>query len=75
MQRYLNLSGDSPVAMFECGIGEITVTFNTGWNYLYTNLSAGAPNIQRMQELARRGQGLATHITQVVKKGYAKKWR
>jgi len=75
MQRYLNVSGVSPVTMFECGMGDITICFNSGWKYLYTNRSAGSLNIQQMQELARNGRGLATYITQVVKDGYAEKWR
>lgn len=41
MERYRNLGGDSNVAAFEIGNGSITVEFNDGAQYLYTNESAG----------------------------------
>ena len=75
LQRYLNLGGDSGVAMFEIGAGSITVQFVDGWCYLYTNQSAGGSNITEMQSLARSGQGLNSFINRAVRKSYAKKWR
>ena len=41
MERYRNLGRDSNVAAFEIGNGSITVEFNDGSQYLYTNESAG----------------------------------
>ena len=75
MERYRNLGGDSNVAAFEIGNGSITVEFNDGSQYLYTNESAGSGSIAEMHHLARDGQGLNSYIGRVVKKGYARKIR
>jgi len=75
MERYRNLGGDSNVAAFEIGNGSITVEFNDGSQYLYTNESAGPGSIAEMHRLARAGQGLNSYIGRVVKKGYARKIR
>jgi len=73
MQRYKNLSGESGVVAYEIGDREITVRFNGGERYLYTDQSAGADNITEMQRLATLGSGLSTYISQVVKERYARK--
>lgn len=75
MERYRNLGGDSNVAAFEIGNGSITVEFNDGAQYLYTNESAGPGSIAEMHRLARAGQGLHSYIGRVVKKGYVRKIR
>jgi hypothetical protein len=75
MERYKNLGGDSGVSAFEIGDGSITVLFNDGSEYLYTNQSAGSSNIAEMQQLAKAGQGLNSFINRVVRKGYARKLR
>ncbi len=75
MERYRNLGRDSNVAAFEIGNGSITVEFNDGSQYLYTNVSAGSGSISEMHRLARAGQGLNSYIGRVVKKGYARKIR
>jgi hypothetical protein len=75
MEQYKNLGGDSGVTAFEIGDGSITVYFNDGSQYLYTNQSAGPGNITEMQRLARAGQGLNSFINRVVKHGYARKLR
>ncbi len=74
MERYRNLGGDSSIVAFEIGQGSITVQFNDGWLYLYTNESTGIGSITEMQRLANTGHGLNSYIVRVVKKGYAKKW-
>ncbi|WLH72528.1 MULTISPECIES: hypothetical protein [Pseudomonas fluorescens group] len=63
------------MAAFEIGNGSITVEFNDGAQYLYTNESAGPGSIAEMHRLARAGQGLNSYIGRVVKKGYARKIR
>ncbi|MCK9691869.1 MULTISPECIES: hypothetical protein [Pseudomonas syringae group] len=75
MERYKNLGGGSNVAAFEIGNGSITVEFNDGSQYLYTDESAGPGCIAEMHRLARAGQGLNSYIGRVVKKGYARKIR
>lgn len=75
MERYRNVGGDSGVAAYSIEEGAITVQFNDGWHYEYTNQSAGAANISEMQRLARAGQGLNSYISKVVRKGYSRKWR
>jgi hypothetical protein len=73
MQRYRNLSGESGVVAYEIGENSITIAFQQGERYLYTERSTGAENIAKMQELARAGRGLATFVSQHVKTGYARK--
>jgi hypothetical protein len=74
MERYKNLGGDSGVVAYETGVGSITVQFNTGVHYLYTNQSAGAGNISTMQNLAVAGKGLNSFIGKNVRKSYQRKW-
>ncbi len=74
MQRYKNLGGDSGIDAYEIAPGSITVRFSDGKNYRYTDASAGADSVRRMQELADSGQGLNEFINRVVKKNYAEKW-
>jgi len=73
MQRYGNHSGESGVVAYDIDAGQIVVQFRNGERYLYTEDSAGAANIARMQELARAGRGLSSYISQHVHDGYARK--
>lgn len=73
MQRYGNHSGESGVVAYDIDAGQIVVQFRSGQRYLYTEDSAGAENIARMQELARAGRGLSSYISQHVHDGYARK--
>jgi hypothetical protein len=73
MQRYKNRSGDSGVVAYDIDAGQIIVEFHGGERYLYTEDSAGAANIAKMQELAEAGQGLASFISQHVHDRYARK--
>jgi len=73
MQRYGNHSGDSGVVAYDIDAGQIVVQFRNGERYVYTEDSAGAANIARMQELARAGRGLSSYISQHVHDGYARK--
>jgi hypothetical protein len=75
MQRYSNNSGESGVVAYDINAGSITVEFAGGERYLYTEASAGAANIARMQRLALAGRGLSTFISQVVRDGYARKFK
>ncbi|MFL6631806.1 MAG: hypothetical protein ACJ8HJ_05775 [Massilia sp.] len=73
MQRYGNQSRESGVVAYDIDAGRITVQFRNGERYLYTEDSAGAANIARMQELARAGRGLSSFISQHVHDRYARK--
>lgn len=75
MQAYANLSGNSGVASYELGDGQLTVLFKNGWHYLYTEASTGAQHIAQMHVLAKAGKGLSAYISQHVKKLFAKKWQ
>ena len=73
MQRYGNQSRESGVVAYDIDAGRIIVQFRNGDRYLYTEDSAGAGNIARMQELAKAGRGLSTFISQHVHDRYARK--
>lgn len=75
MERYKNLGGDSAVHSFEFAPDSITVRFNDGFVYLYTNHSAGTSNMAQMHQLAKAGRGLNSFINREVRKLYAKKSR
>jgi hypothetical protein len=73
MQRYGNQSRESGVVAYDIDAGRIIVQFRNGERYLYTEDSAGAANIARMQELARAGRGLSSFISQHVHDRYERK--
>ena len=73
MPQYKDINGDSGVQSYEIGPGTITVHFERGGSYEYTNASAGAEHIAEMQRLAQVGDGLNAYINRHVKKNYARK--
>ena len=73
MQRYGNQSRESGVVAYDIDAGQIIVQFRNGERYLYTEDSAGAANIAKMQELARAGRGLSSFISQHVHDRYERK--
>ena len=75
MELYRNLDGNSNIQAFELGYGSITVRFNDGGLYTYTNASAGVTHIQQMQQLAIDGRGLNGYINRYTKFKYASKRR
>ena len=75
MERYRNLAGNSGVAAYDIGADSITVRFQDGDTYLYTDASAGADNVAEMKRLARAGRGLSSFISRVVRERYAEKLR
>ena len=66
MIPYANHGRNSNIQSYEIGDDFIIVHFFTGYwkHYTYTNMSAGASEIQHMQSLAQSGQGLNAYITQ-----------
>ena len=75
MTRYANLGGDSGIASYDLGAGNIVVHFQGGSAYRYTNASAGTGNIAEMRRLASAGRGLNSFINTQVKYGYESKLR
>jgi len=73
MQRYGNQSRESGVVAYDIDAGQIIVQFRNGDRYLYTEDSAGAANIAKMQALAKAGRGLSSFISQHVHDRYARK--
>lgn len=73
MEKYQNLGGVSGVYAYEIGEDSITVEFNDGGIYLYTNASAGSQNIENMKRLAIKGKGLNSYISTNVGTRYASK--
>jgi hypothetical protein len=73
MQRYGNKGKDSGVVSYDIDAGQIIVQFRNGERYLYTEDSAGAANIAKMQELARAGEGLGSFISKHVPNDYVRK--
>jgi hypothetical protein len=75
MEVYLDVDGDSGVEAYEVGGGFIRVRFKSGTEYLYTDKSAGAENIEEMKRRAAAGDGLNAFIIRYVKNSYEeRKW-
>lgn len=79
MITYRNLSGQSPIKEYCFGNGYIVVRFEPAPGdgpviYVYDDNTAGPANIQAMQNLAERGQGLAGYISSRVRKRYRDKY-
>ncbi len=75
MEQYKDLGNNSGVSAYEIGADSITVKFNDGFCYVYTNISAGSFNIEQMKKLAFNGQGLNTFINKNVKDKFIRKYK
>jgi hypothetical protein len=73
MQRYGKHGSTSGVVSYDIDAGQIVVQFRNGERYLYTEDSAGAANVAKMQELAQAGHGLSSFISRHVHDRYARK--
>lgn len=73
MEQYKNISGNSGVSAYECGVDYIDVKFISSERiYRYSYLSAGAENIEHMKALAINGKGLSTFISKTVRNLFEK---
>jgi hypothetical protein len=73
MKRYLNLSGDSGVMLYDIRPDAVLVKFrNSDQVYVYSHASAGATHVARMKRLAQAGKGLSTYISRHVHDRYEK---
>jgi hypothetical protein len=70
---YRNRAGNSGVTAYEILDAGIRVRFVDGEIYTYTVESAGREHVERMQELARAGEGLSGYIAMHVRHRYASK--
>ena len=75
MIKYLNLSGKSNVDSYEIESTTITVTFSDKAKYLYSYMKPGRAQVEKMKELAQKGEGLQTYISSEIKMKYEKKLR
>lgn len=75
MTPYSNLSGRSGVVAYEIAPDSITVEFEDGAVYLYTEESAGRSDLEAMKGLADAGRGLSTFIVRHVRMAYAARLR
>jgi hypothetical protein len=72
MDNYKNLGGDSGISKYEILNDAIKIKFSTGAIYIYSNLSAGTNNIEKMKSLAKTGKGLNSFIMKNVRTKYVK---
>lgn len=70
MQPYGDIDRDSGVRRFQIGSDYLEVEFKDGKSYRYTYATAGSFHIERMKELALRGEGLNAYINDHVRKRY-----
>ena len=75
MKRYRNLGGDSGIVAYEDGEDFIRVQFSDGSIYRYNYTKPGPNDVERMKQLAEKGQGLNSFISRFIKKRYAAKER
>jgi hypothetical protein len=73
MELYRDLSGDSGVDSYECGADWIRIRFKTGGTYLYDHVTPGSMHVERMKQLARSGDGLATYVNQHVRRNFSRR--
>lgn len=78
MQTYLNLGGDSNVVRYEIRDDSITVEFASGTHrfYLYDHNQPGKMHVEKLQTLAKAGQGLNSYIGKNLRSptSYARRW-
>jgi hypothetical protein len=70
---YKDLSAGSGVRYFEPGPGFIRLWFVDGRGYEYDEMKPGRRHVDAMKRRAEGGKGLATYVSQHVKKKYARK--
>lgn len=70
MQLYKNKSGTSGVTRFQIGSDYIKIEFHPGHIYTYNYIIPGEEHVEKMKELALKGEGLSTYISQNVREKY-----
>jgi len=71
MKRYANLHRDSGVEKYLIAPTSIKFKFNNNTKiYVYNYTKPGKNHVQQMKKLALTGRGLATYVSQNIKKNY-----
>jgi hypothetical protein len=73
MEHYANRGGQSGVVAYEIRPYEVIIQFASGTCYTYTSASVGEANLNKMKQLARKGQGLSTFINKHLHDHFDKK--
>jgi hypothetical protein len=63
MEPYKNLSGEEPISAFAIESSHIDVQYKDKAVYRYSHITPGREHVERMKDLARRGQGLGPYIS------------
>jgi hypothetical protein len=71
MRTYRNLSGNSGVVAYQTGKTYIRIKFVGGDVYTYNYEVTGIKEVEKMKDLALKGKGLSSYISEVVKTNYA----
>ncbi len=69
-ERYGNKASNSGVSRYAIAPDAIHVQFHGDRVYVYSNQMPGPEHVERMKQLARRGIGLSTYISQQVQHRY-----
>lgn len=75
MEKYKNLSGDSPIVEFEIGTDSISIKFKDGWIYIFNGVRPGALQVEKLKSLAAAGKGLSGYLSSNVGKNFFSKRR
>ena len=73
MTPYKNLSEESGVKAYEIQDEGIRVQFLSDDIYYYSNDIPGKKHVDEMKRLAEKGRGLATYISQHIRKNFEHK--
>jgi hypothetical protein len=66
---------ETGVIAYHIDESSITVQFQDGSFYLYSDKKPGSDHVNKMKTLAKTGTGLSTYISQYVRENYKRKWR
>ncbi len=70
MRRYGHFSDNQGVSEYEPERDRIIIKFRDGTVYTYSYRSAGVDHVERMKDLAEKGEGLTTYINKHVRDLY-----
>jgi hypothetical protein len=70
MMVYKNISEESGVIAYELLAEGIRIQFITKDVYYYSYSAPGKEHVEKMKELAEKGRGLATYISQKIRKNF-----
>ncbi len=74
VKKYKNLSGNSGVLKYEIFTEHIIIQFKSQGSYYFSYKNPGQVHVEKMKDLAEKGQGLSTYISKYVKNNYEYKF-